>query len=633
MADSEVNRRKILKGAAAGSLAVAAAAAAGVAHAQPSTTASPTPSGTPTPSATPTAPGTTTPSQTTTPAPSATPSTSAAPLTTASAPGQNRVAILGGGPAGLTAAHELAERGFHVTVYERRGWGGKARSMDTPLPVAGGRKPLPGEHGFRFFPGYYRCIPDTMSRIPFEGNKNGVRDNLVPAPTVTGEQKGGNITIPFGFSTGDVATAANLEWLVNTLAGGMYWIPKLPYGDLITFAKRLLVYFTSCDDRRNQQWEKTPFKEFAKIKPGSNPNYQLLISTLARTLVAANENIASAKTICGQGENFLLNMLGRNNGGLHTDNVLNSPTNEVWIDPWIDYLKQINVDLQLGFDVQSLTVKDGKIASATLKDPSGATSDVEADWFVLALPPERVTALFSTEILQLDPDLDKIKKLFVDWMTGIQFYLNTDEVEAPGHIGWIESPWRMSGIFQSQFWKKRHDIAKDFGDGKVKGILSVDISDWHTPGLQNKKPADQLSPEELAKEAWYQITKTSDHIKSNHLVGWFLDPGMAWDGSKYTNSDPLLINTAGSWENRPGSITKIPNMFLAGDYCRSEIDLATMEGACEAGRNATNGILDASGSTSKKAMIWPKVTIREFDGLRSQDAGNFRNGRPNIFDN
>jgi hypothetical protein len=252
MADSEVNRRKILKGAAAGSLAVAAAAAAGVAHAQPSTTASPTPSGTPTPSATPTAPGTTTPSQTTTPAPSATPSTSAAPLTTASAPGQNRVAILGGGPAGLTAAHELAERGFHVTVYERRGWGGKARSMDTPLPVAGGRKPLPGEHGFRFFPGYYRCIPDTMSRIPFEGNKNGVRDNLVPAPTVTGEQKGGNITIPFGFSTGDVATAANLEWLVNTLAGGMYWIPKLPYGDLITFAKRLLVYFTSCDDRRNQ---------------------------------------------------------------------------------------------------------------------------------------------------------------------------------------------------------------------------------------------------------------------------------------------------------------------------------------------------------------------------------------------
>src|SRR5688500_3086262 len=34
--------------------------------------------------------------------------------------GGRRVAVLGGGMAGLAAAHELAERGFEVTVYERR---------------------------------------------------------------------------------------------------------------------------------------------------------------------------------------------------------------------------------------------------------------------------------------------------------------------------------------------------------------------------------------------------------------------------------------------------------------------------------------------------------------------------------
>ena len=84
--------------------------------------------------------------------------------------------------AGLAAAHELIERGFAVTVYERKALGGKARS----IPVAGhrraaGARALPGEHGFRFFPGFYHHVPDTMRRIPFPGNANGVWDNLVDA--------------------------------------------------------------------------------------------------------------------------------------------------------------------------------------------------------------------------------------------------------------------------------------------------------------------------------------------------------------------------------------------------------------------------------------------------------------------
>ncbi|HEY7150620.1 MAG TPA: FAD-dependent oxidoreductase, partial [Solirubrobacterales bacterium] len=65
-----------------------------------------------------------------------------------------KVIVLGGGVAGMSAAHELAERDVEVVVYEARTIpGGKARS----LPVTGsgkrGRSDLPAEHGFRFFPG------------------------------------------------------------------------------------------------------------------------------------------------------------------------------------------------------------------------------------------------------------------------------------------------------------------------------------------------------------------------------------------------------------------------------------------------------------------------------------------------
>ncbi len=49
----------------------------------------------------------------------------------------------------------LAERGFRVTVYERDHLGGKAWSVGVPGSASGGRSPLPAEHGFRFFPGFY----------------------------------------------------------------------------------------------------------------------------------------------------------------------------------------------------------------------------------------------------------------------------------------------------------------------------------------------------------------------------------------------------------------------------------------------------------------------------------------------
>src|SRR5437867_7447247 len=81
---------------------------------------------------------------------------------------QQSGAILGGGVAGLSAAHELAERGFQVHVYERKPvLGGKARSIPVPNSGSDGRAALPGEHGFRFFPGFYKHVTDTMRRTPY----------------------------------------------------------------------------------------------------------------------------------------------------------------------------------------------------------------------------------------------------------------------------------------------------------------------------------------------------------------------------------------------------------------------------------------------------------------------------------
>ena len=62
-----------------------------------------------------------------------------------------KVAVLGGGVAGMSAAHELIERGFRVAVFERQTelCGGKARSI--PVPIGGdiGNCPdVKGEAGY-----------------------------------------------------------------------------------------------------------------------------------------------------------------------------------------------------------------------------------------------------------------------------------------------------------------------------------------------------------------------------------------------------------------------------------------------------------------------------------------------------
>src|ERR687889_374802 len=102
------------------------------------------------------------------------------------------VAVLGGGVAGLSAAHELAERGFDVTVYEQRDApGGKARSMPHEGSGTEGRQDLPGEHGFRFFPGFYRHLPDTMARIPAANGRGTVKDHLRGATRILFAQRGG----------------------------------------------------------------------------------------------------------------------------------------------------------------------------------------------------------------------------------------------------------------------------------------------------------------------------------------------------------------------------------------------------------------------------------------------------------
>ena len=310
--------------------------------------------------------------------------------------------------------------------------------------------------------------------------------------------------------------------------------------------------------------------------------------------------------------------MGRGNDGA-PDRVLNLPTNEAWIDPWVMHLRKLGVRFHVGQHGRGARRRsDGRIAAARVRDRRGTAPPRRGRLVRLGdAGRARAQRCGRADVLALDPALKGIDELFVDWMVGIQFYLRRKVDITRGHITFLDSPWALTALTQGQFWAER-DFARDYGDGTAVDCLSVDISDWDTPGMLYGKPAKQCTREEIAQgglgaDQGAPQRHGDDVLPDDIVHSWFLDPGIAWDPTARratATTTPLLVNTVGTWEKRPKAQTKIPNLFLAGDYVQTDIDLATMEGANESGRAAVNALLDASGLEGRAARRCTSSTTR-----------------------
>jgi hypothetical protein len=213
-------------------------------------------------------------------------------------------------------------------------------------------------------------------------------------------------------------------------------------------------------------------------------------------------------------------------------------------------------------------------------------------------------------------------------MNGIQFYLDDDAPIGRGHQIYLDSPWALTSVSQAQFWTDV-DLSR-FGDGNIRGVISVDISDWETPGL-NGKPARECSRREIRDEVWDQLKRSlnvqgADVLEDEDLVHWYLDLDI--DPLLRTNAEPLFVNLVDTWRLRPRAVTAIPNLFLAADYIQTYTDLATMEAANEAARRAVNGILEHSGSDAPPCRLWNLHEPELLEPWRANDRVRYRQGLP-----
>jgi uncharacterized protein with NAD-binding domain and iron-sulfur cluster len=550
-----------------------------------------------------------------------------------------RVAVLGGGIAGLSAAHELAERGFEVTVYdERRQLGGKARGIDVAGTARGDRRPLPAEHGFHFFLGGYENLSNTMRRVPFGSNERGVLGNLVPVRQIRFARGGGRPDFLSPVPRG--RRPWTLDELQKMLIAPLEHSTDATPGEAAFLARRMLLFMTSSDARRFGQWERVSWWDFLGAGRFSD-SYRRIFASLPASYAAAKPKQASSRTFAGAVESALYNAMQRRGSG-EWERLLDAPKNEALFDPWIRHLRALGVRFRVRRTVEALEFGRGRVAAARVRGPRG-TEQVNADWFVCALPVERARRLWTDEIRRADDRLEGTDALKTEWMSGVQFYLRERTDIARGTVGYVDAPWFITSVSQAQFWGATN-LPSEYGDGTVRDCLSAVASNWDRPGIIFDKPARSLQPRRIVREIWAQmkshVNDAGDQVLRDELVvRCHLDPAIRYRRSRrgatrraLTSREPLFVNTVGSWYDRPEAVTAIENLFLAGDYVRTSFDATSMECANEAARRAVNGLLRAAGSQADPAPVFTRYRPPEFEELRRIDARRYRQGQPHLFD-
>ncbi len=508
-----------------------------------------------------------------------------------------------------------------MRVYERKSiLGGKARSLSVADSGGDGRMDLPGEHGFRFFPGFYKHVTDTMRRTPY-GEHGNTFDNLTAATRML-LARAGKTEITWVArcpSTPDDLRAFLIELLS-------------PFGvapdELAYYVSRLVMVATSCPERRLREYETISWWDFIRAAQMS-PIYRAYLGQgVTRSMVAMRAEDSSTRTVGTIQLQLLYCLISPDRV---FDRLLSGPTNDVWLAPWIQYLEKLGVEFHRDTRVVAIQTDGAKVTGATIED-GGGRSQVTAEFYIAAMPVEVMATLVTDDLKKAAPSLANLQKLQTRWMNGIQFYLSKDEPLVNGHTIYLDSPWALTSVSQRQFWTNV-DLSQ-YGDGRVRGILSVDISDWEAPGVVFGKAARECSASEIKEEVWAQMKQHLNDsgetpISDATLVAWFLDPDIEFPNpGNATNAEPLLINTAGSLQYRPEAQVELSNLFLASDYVRTYTDLACMEAANEAARRAVNCLLAAAGSNAAPARLWPLEEPDFLKPIQEIDRIRFKLGLP-----
>jgi hypothetical protein len=219
---------------------------------------------------------------------------------------------------------------------------------------------IPGEHGFRFFPSFYRNMFDTMKRIPI-GEATVASGPLLGAAPIRDSARSAFDAL----RSGD-----NIELGLDPVERQprSYKIPRHPMRspqeirqffanvleragyraeDVYRLATRYLEYLTSSPERRCLEYEKISWSSYLGLYSDFSPYFVKHVNSGAQALIAMGSEKNDARTIGSVALQLTLDQLRPNQSG-YTDATLRGPTSLSLFGPWQAYLESQNVRFTCG---------------------------------------------------------------------------------------------------------------------------------------------------------------------------------------------------------------------------------------------------------------------------------------------
>ena len=573
--------------------------------------------------------------------------------------------IYGAGISGLTVAHELIDKGFKVNVYEKNNIaGGMARSIRNSNNI-------PTEHSWRGYGPFYYNLFNIMKRIPLntiEGfniysvdevkKHNTINDcwcyyknNVYDITKFISKHPGGKIIMhAAGKDLEHEWEEHGVEWHNNK-----HIIASLEKYKIGLLAEK----FTNNSVYNNLRKERLQFKLLYNNKKLINDikliDYPYLIYLFGKVMLSNKRKQdyykiklePLLKKISKQSYHYLVDFLAGPGYGFDKNTmslghygqfleyntfnkeykwqVLNQPSNEGFIDPWVRYLKSKGVKFYFNHTVEKIN-KSNIIESVIVNG-----KELKADYHIIALDPFTVQKIFEKSNMNEYKTYDKLNTINnqISFRLGFNKKLNFPRDDMGFVL--IDSPYNITFYPQEDHWKNI-DLGKD-----IKSLWSGTLIISYNKGSLYGKSATQLTKEELKKEIIHQFMECKDlkEILNNELSEKDIIFSEIFEDWEYT--DGFLKTKNKKWVNniynekyRPTNTTKYKNLLITGSHTKTTTSIWSMESAAESGKITANILL----SKYKKELAYlykhqSKFYIKPFKKI---DDILYKLNLPNILD-